>query len=62
MINFLLAASVIATPVDLQESIDRMCAYRVGIPYASDNFTEEEWQKFKLCRDIMNDTFYHKVI
>lgn len=39
----------------MDEAINRMCANRVGIPYASDNFTDKEWQKFQLCRDIMRD-------
>lgn len=60
MIELLLASFVTLTPTQqMQESIDRMCAYRVGIPYASDNFTDEEWASFKLCREIMNDSLYH---
>lgn len=34
-------------------NINRACAAIVGIPYASDNFTDEEWQQFKICLDIM---------
>ena len=37
-----------------EESVNRFCAYVVGIPYASDNFTDEEWQRFKYCRDTLS--------
>ena len=40
-------------PVLAQEvysiNINRACASAVDIPYASDNFTDEEWQQFKDC-------------
>lgn len=42
-----------ATPVQAQEyatiNVNRVCAAIVGIPYASDNFTDAEFQKFKNC-------------
>jgi hypothetical protein len=51
MIAFLLASVVqydfLSTPVP--ESIARQCAADVGIPYASDNFSDTEWQEFKRC-------------
>jgi hypothetical protein len=51
MIAFLLATVVqydfLSAPVS--ESIARKCASDVGIPYASDNFTDSEWQEFKRC-------------
>lgn len=31
-------------------NVNRVCAAIVNIPYASDNFTDEEWEKFKNCR------------
>ena len=31
------------------EQVARQCAAEVGIPYASDNFTDTEWQEFKRC-------------
>ena len=34
-------------------NVDRVCAAIVGIPYASDNFTDEEWQKFLNCRSYL---------
>jgi hypothetical protein len=51
MIEILLAAAVSATPMDRSEQINRFCAYVVGIPYASDNFNDEEWERFKFCRE-----------
>ena len=46
------------TPVhamSYEESVNQFCAYVVGIPYASDNFTDEEWQRFKFCRDTLSN-------
>lgn len=37
-----------------EESVNRFCAKVVGIPYASDNFTDEEWERFKYCRNTLN--------
>jgi len=55
---FLLPFIVFSTlPVSAQEvyriNVNRVCAAIVGIPYASDNFTDEEWQQFKDCLDFM---------
>lgn len=33
------------------EQINKFCAAVVGIPYASDNFSDEEWKRFQYCRD-----------
>ncbi len=33
------------------EPVNKFCSYVVGIPYASDNFTDEEWQRFVFCRE-----------
>ena len=51
MIDLLLAASTtIRTPeITKQQQIDQFCAYVVGIPYASDNFTDEEFERFQIC-------------
>jgi hypothetical protein len=51
MIEILLASAIATTPMDKSEQINRFCAYVVGIPYASDNFTDEEWERFKFCRN-----------
>ena len=31
------------------EQVARQCAAEVGIPYASDNFTDTEWREFQRC-------------
>lgn len=51
MISLLLAtATQLTTPqVTRQQQIDQFCAYVVGIPYASDNFTKEEFERFQVC-------------
>ena len=36
-----------------EESVNQFCAYVVGIPYASDNFSDEEWKRFEFCRDTL---------
>jgi hypothetical protein len=51
MIDILLAAAIQTTQLDRSEQINMFCSYVVGIPYASDNFTDEEWERFKFCRD-----------
>ena len=42
-----------ANATTYEESVNQFCAYVVGIPYASDNFTDEEWKRFKFCRDTL---------
>jgi len=34
-------------------NVNRVCAAIVDIPYASDNFSDEEWVQFKMCRDFL---------
>jgi hypothetical protein len=48
----LLASAIIASS-QRSEDINKFCAYVVGIPYASDNFTDEEWQRFVFCRESL---------
>jgi len=48
----LLPASVSAQEV-YKININRFCADAVDIPYASDNFTNEEWEQFKTCLKFM---------
>lgn len=47
----------ISSPVSAQEiyriNVNRVCATIVDIPYASDNFTDEEWEQFKDCLNFM---------
>jgi hypothetical protein len=45
MIDIFLITQMIAANPETQ----KMCADLVGIPYASDNFTDEEWQRFQSC-------------
>ena len=51
MFELALLAGVAFTPVEGSESINMFCAEVVGIPYASDNFTDEEWERFVYCRE-----------
>lgn len=50
---------MIASPVAAQQiyaiNVNKFCANIVGIPYASDNFTDEEWEKFKNCLEYMKN-------
>jgi hypothetical protein len=48
-----LFASALIAASDPSEQINKFCAYVVGIPYASDNFTDEEWNRFVYCRDTL---------
>jgi hypothetical protein len=53
MKHILFLALLLPTPVSSQEvysiNVNRFCADIVNIPYASDNFTDDEWEKFKSC-------------
>lgn len=47
-----------ATPASANEmmiyvNVNRVCAAIVNIPYASDNFSDAEWQKFQKCVRFM---------
>jgi hypothetical protein len=59
MKNLLLLPFIVFStlPVSAQEvypiNINRVCAAIVQIPYASDNFTDEEWEQFKTCLKFM---------
>jgi hypothetical protein len=50
-------ALLLPLPVSAQEvysiNINRVCAAIVQIPYASDNFTDGEWEQFKTCLKFM---------
>ena len=50
MFELILAAQLL-TPTEKSERINMFCAEVVGIPYASDNFTDEEWERFVYCRE-----------
>ncbi len=51
MFELALLAGVAFTPLEGSEAISTFCAEVVGIPYASDNFTDEEWERFVYCRE-----------
>jgi len=58
MIKAIIAAAIIALPMGAKAemitvNVNRVCAAIVGIPYASDNFTDAEWEDFKECRDYL---------
>jgi hypothetical protein len=50
----LLPASASAQEV-YKININRFCADAVDIPYASDNFTNEEWKQFKQCVKLLKE-------
>lgn len=59
MKTLLLPLLLFVTPVSAQEvykiNINRFCADVVNIPYASDNFTDEEWEQFKKCTQLLKE-------
>jgi len=58
MIEFLLASTLSvsqAHAIQSPEDVNKVCAYIVGIRYASDNFNDSEWNRFVLCKDLMNN-------
>jgi hypothetical protein len=50
---------LLPTSISAQEvysiNVNRLCAEVVGIPYASDNFSDEDWEKFKSCVNYVKD-------
>lgn len=50
---FELIASALIASSNQSEQVNKFCAYVVGIPYASDSFSDEEWQRFQYCRDTL---------
>lgn len=54
MIPLLLAAGLIVptsnyTYVEVPQTVQHYCANLIGIPYASDNFSDIEWERFQSC-------------
>ena len=53
---------LLPTTISAQEvysiNVNKMCAAIIGIPYASDNFTDKEWEEFKECVEFVK---YFKV-
>lgn len=56
LIPLLVIPFVSTTPVKAEMitiNVNRVCATIVNIPYASDNFSDEEWEQFKDCVSFM---------
>ena len=51
MFELLVIAGLGLYPVEASDSINKFCSEVVGIPYASDNFSDEEWERFQYCRE-----------
>jgi hypothetical protein len=47
------ASPAMANSMMIQVNVNRVCAAIVEIPYASDNFTDNEWQQFKDCVEYL---------
>lgn len=45
----LFSTPAFAEDMMIRVNVNRVCAKIVGIPYASDNFSDVEWEKFKHC-------------
>lgn len=45
------ASTLIPTESYSSELLNKYCSYIVGIPYASDDFTDAEWDRFVFCRE-----------
>jgi hypothetical protein len=57
ILPFLLAVaapvSASANEMMINVNVNRVCAAIVNIPYASDNFSDEEWKQFQQCVRFM---------
>lgn len=49
----LFAAPASANDMMITVNVNRVCASIVQIPYASDNFSDEEWKQFQKCVRFM---------
>jgi hypothetical protein len=49
LLPFLFIQPASANDMMIHINVNRVCAAIVQIPYASDNFTDEEFQKWKDC-------------
>ena len=49
MISLLLAAAIGQAEPSPQEFVNRFCARVVGVPYATDNITDDQWERFSFC-------------
>jgi hypothetical protein len=56
IIPLIIIPFTLATPAQAEMitvNVNRVCAAIVNIPYASDNFTDKEWEQFKNCRNFL---------
>jgi hypothetical protein len=53
LLILLFATPAFANDMMIRINVNRVCAAIVNIPYASDNFTDEEWEHFKECRSYL---------
>ena len=51
MFELALIAGLSLSPLHASEEVNKFCAEVVGIPYASDAFSDEEWDRFVYCRE-----------
>lgn len=51
MFELLTIVGLSLSPLEASEGVNKFCADVVGIPYASGNFTDEEWNRFVYCRE-----------
>jgi hypothetical protein len=49
ILPFLFIQPASANEMMVNVNVNRLCAAIVQIPYASDNFSDEEWEQFKQC-------------
>ena len=49
LLPILLIQPASANEMMITVNVNRVCAAIVGIPYASDNFSDAQFQKFKQC-------------
>ena len=49
LLPLLLIKPASANEMMITVNVNRVCAAIVGIPYASDNFSDAQFQKFKQC-------------
>ena len=56
MIDIFLITQMIAANPETQ----KLCAAAVGIPYASDNFTDDEWRQFQRCMTFFERQQQHQ--
>jgi hypothetical protein len=49
LLILLFATPTFANDMMIRINVNRVCAAIVNIPYASDNFTDEEFKKWKEC-------------